>query len=152
MDDQFCPQCLREEGANDACARISHFLDQGLFECKKRLKANFEAGGADYDSEAVEAKNAAEVFETVKKVVQNVQSSLGSEGDGLAALCPHCGGKGRIEASLASGTLYAEVCTLCKASIGGCIVGGSSPLKEIPKSKTCPYCGGPTEYTKETEI
>jgi len=77
-------------------------------------------------------------------------------GEGLSAhqisreicICPHCSGKGRVEVSFADGDTYAEQCTVCKTHIGGCIVGGTSSLKEVPKPKICPFCGKPTEYIK----
>jgi hypothetical protein len=66
----------------------------------------------------------------------------------MKALCPHCNGTGTLDAKIASGTSYVRVCLSCKQWIGGCIVGGNSPLKKVPKAGPCPFCEGKTMYKR----
>lgn len=56
--------------------------------------------------------------------------------------CDSCGRSGKIKVSLADGQIYSLECKICDAHIGGCVVGGTSPLKEVPPAKDCVFCGG----------
>jgi hypothetical protein len=145
-DDPICLDCVREDTRNAAFDMIARILD----ETAKNPKIN-------------EVTTVSDLLKGIAQEVRKLKTKLpprGSDRDGraenpgslddLTALCPHCGGKGRIDVSIASGTAYAESCTKCGNYIGGCIVGGDSPLSEVPKPKECPFCGGSTEYKKES--
>lgn len=70
----------------------------------------------------------------------------------MKAMCPNCKGQGYIEVQLPEGTLYSRTCKKCNLALGGCVVGGESPLKEIPMANPCPFCGGETAYSLDGEI
>lgn len=77
------------------------------------------------------------------------------------SLCELCNGRGILSAKFSSGKWYARYCKNINCTHrdnGGCIVGGNSPLKELPKEYNhdlrlfhhglhdCVFCGSETEW------
>lgn len=70
----------------------------------------------------------------------------------MKAMCPCCLGQGFINADIPQGKLYTLICRNCETEIGGCVVGGDSPLKEIPATNECPLCDGPMVYVPAGDV
>ena len=165
MDDPICVECVREDSRNAAFDMIARILDEtaknpkvdkittvsellkGIAKEVRRLKTELPPQGSDRDGRAENPGSLDDITALCPHC----------GGRGLCAhqisneicTCSHCGGKGRVDVSLADGTGYSEICTKCGNYVGGCIVGGNSPLKEVHKPRECPFCGGKTEYRKE---
>lgn len=62
--------------------------------------------------------------------------------------CPDCLGTGLVQASIAQGEMFSVDCIDCGEHIGGGIMGGDSPIRELPKDKPCVFCGGVARSSK----
>lgn len=68
---------------------------------------------------------------------------------GTDPACPDCLGTGMLQARLAQGDPFTLDCLDCGRNIGGGILGGESPTKELPPDRPCVFCGGTVRSFKE---
>lgn len=65
--------------------------------------------------------------------------------------CPECLGTGLIQVTFAEGERFTTDCLDCGRNIGGGMMGGESPIRQLPADHPCPFCGGIARASKEGE-
>jgi len=173
-DDMICVECARENAADFAYEEAARIIDEevsrhpdffaspkilrGLAEKIRGLKSMNVSSAMKFDALCPHCGGRGLSAHQISSEL-SICPHCGGTGKAEAAVegrpevtCSRCGGKGKLEARLAEGILYNHECIKCGNHIGGCIVGGTSPLKEVPESKVCPFCGGPTRYVAMGEI
>ena len=153
-DDMICVECTRENARDFAYEEAARIIDEEVSRRPDFFASPKVLRGLAERIRGLKSMNAgpAMKFDALCPHCGGTGKAENAVEGRPEVTCPHCDGKGKIEARLAEGVLYNHECTKCRNHIGGCVVGGTSPLKEVPESKVCPFCGGPTRYVAMGDI